>query len=73
MAFTRRGDTMYLHILNDTKELFFVENFKGKIKSMHFYKSKEKVNHKINEYGMFIEVPTNKKNQIDTIREIILK
>ncbi len=73
MAFTQRGNTMYLHILNDTKELFFVENFKGKIKSIRFYKSKEKVSHKINEYGMFIEVPNNKKDQIDTIIEIILK
>ena len=73
MAFTKRGNTLYLHILNDTKELFFVENFKGKIKSMRFYKSKEKVNHKINEYGMLIEVPNNKKDPIDTIIEIILK
>ncbi len=73
MAFTQRGNTMYLHILNDAKELFFVENFKGKIKSMHYYKSKEKVNHKISEYGMFIEVPNNKKDQIDTIIEIVLK
>lgn len=73
MAFTQSDKTLYLHILNETKELFFVENFKGKIKSIRFYKSKEKVNHKINEYGMFIEVPNNKKDQIDTIIEIILK
>ena len=73
MAFTQRGNTLYLHILNDTKELFFVEDFKSKIKSMRYYKSKEKVNHKISEYGMFIEVPNNKKDQIDTIIEIVLK
>lgn len=73
MAFTKKGKTLYLHILNETKELFFVENFKGKIKSVHFYKSKEKVSHKINEYGLFIEVPNNKKDQIDTIIEITLK
>lgn len=73
MAFTQKGKTMYLHILEETKELFFVENFKGKIKSMRFYKNKEKVNYKITKYGMFIEVPNNKKDQIDTIIEIILK
>jgi len=73
MAFTQRGKTMYLHILEETKELFFVENFKGKIKSIRFYKNKEKVNYKISKYGMFIEVPNNLKDQIDTIIEIILK
>ena len=73
MAFTQKGNTLYLHILDDSKELFFVENFKGNIRSMHFYKSKEKVNYKISKYGIFIEVPNNKKDQIDTIIEIILK
>jgi alpha-L-fucosidase len=73
MVFTQKGNTLYLHILDDSKELFFVENFKGNIRSMHFYKSKEKVNYKISKYGIFIEVPNNKKNQIDTIIEIILK
>ena len=28
-----------------------------------FYKNKEKVNYKITKYGMFIEVPNNKKDQ----------
>ena len=72
-AFTQKGKTTYLHILEENKELFFVENFKGKIKSMRFYKNKEKVNYKITKYGIFIEVPNNKKDQIDTIIEIILK
>ncbi len=61
MVFTQKGNTLYLHILDDSKELFFVENFKGNIRSMHFYKSKEKVNYKISKYGIFIEVPNNKK------------
>jgi len=73
MAFTQKGNTLYLHILDNSKELFFVENFKGNIRSMHFYKSEEKVNYKISKYGIFIEVPNNKKDQIDTIIEIILK
>jgi alpha-L-fucosidase len=73
MAITQRENTLYLHILDDSKELFFVENFKGKIKSIRFYKSKEKVKHKIDEYGLFIEVPNSKKDLIDTIIEIILK
>ena len=73
MAFTRKGKTLYLHILDENKELFFVENFKEKIKSIHFYKSNEKVTYRTNKYGMFIEVPKNKKDQIDTIIEITLK
>lgn len=73
MALTQRGKTVYLHILNNKKELFFIENFYPKLKSVKFYKSDDMVTYRTNEYGMFIEVPKSKKDPIDTIIEIILK
>jgi len=73
MAITQLGKTVYLHVLNTNKDLFFIENFHPQIKSMHFYKSKEKVTYRKNEYGIFIEIPKDKKDQIDTIIEINLK
>jgi alpha-L-fucosidase len=73
MAFTRKGKKVYLHILDDSKETFFVEGFNGKVKSMQYYKSNENVNYEITKYGMFVEVPKEKKDGIDTIIEIILK
>ncbi len=73
MAITQLGKTVYLHVLNANKELFFIENFHLPIKSMTFYNSKEKVTYRKSEYGIFIEIPDNKKDQIDTIIEINLK
>ncbi len=73
MASTRKGKTVYLHILEADKELFFLKDFEGRVKSMRFYKSNAPVTYNITKYGMFIEVPQVNKEPIDTIIEIILK
>jgi len=73
MASTRNGKTVYLHILEEDKDLFFLKDFEGRIKSMRFYKSNAPVTYKITKYGLFIEVPKESKEPINTIIEIILK
>ena len=73
MVSTQKGKTVYLHILDSTKELFFIKDFEGKIKTMQFYKNKEKVSYKVNNYGIIIEIPKEQKDAIDTIIEIVLK
>jgi len=73
MASTRKGKTVYLHILEEDKELFFLKDFEGRIKSIRFYKSNAAVTYKITKYGLFIEVPKANKEPINTIIEIILK
>ncbi|MEE9361465.1 MAG: alpha-L-fucosidase [Cellulophaga sp.] len=73
MAITRKGKTLYLHLLEGDKEVVFLEKFKGKIKSMRFYQGKEKVTYTINKYGLFVEVPSGRRDKIDTIIEITLR
>ncbi len=72
MVSTQKGKIVYLHILNMNKDLFFIENFKGEIKTMKFYKNKKNVTYEVNNYGIFIEIPEDQKDVIDTIIEITL-
>ena len=73
MVSTLKGNTVYLHILDENRDLIFIKDFKGKIKNMQFYKSKVNVSYKLNNYGIFIEIPDDQKDAIDTIIEITLK
>jgi len=73
MVSTRKGKIVYLHVLDENEELLFIKGFKGAVKTMKFYKNKEKVSYKINNYGIFIEIPDDQKDAIDTIIEITLK
>jgi alpha-L-fucosidase len=73
MVSTIKGNTVYLHILNENRDLIFIKDFKGKIKNMQFFKSKVNVSYKLNDYGIFIEIPDDQKDTIDTIVEIQLK
>jgi len=73
MVFTRKGKTVFLHILDEHKDVYFVKDFKAGVKNMRFYKSKTKVTYKITKYGMFVEVPKAQRERLDTIIEITLK
>ena len=73
MVSTQKGKKVYLHILDTKKELYFIKGFKEKIKSMKFFSTGKKVVYTITKYGLFIEVPKEQQNDIDTIIEIQLK
>ena len=73
IASTQKGKTVYLHLMDNRKDLFFVENFDQKIKSVKLYKQHKKVTYKVNEYGLFLEIPETDRNEVDTIVEIILR
>ena len=73
MVSTRKGKIVYLHVLDKNKDLLFIKDFKGKIKTMKFYKNNGKASYKITNYGIFIEIPDDQKDAIDTIIEITLK
>ncbi len=69
---TQKGNKMYLHIL-ENKDVFFIPEFKEKIKSIVFYKSRNKVKFKLDSYGLLIKIPEEEKDPIDTILQITLK
>lgn len=73
MASTQKGKTVYIHLMDNEKDLFFIENFDQKIKSVKLYKKMEKVTYKVNEYGLFLEIPKADRDEVDTIVEIILR
>ena len=70
---TQKGKTVYLHVMDPSKDLLFIPNFKERIKTMVFYKNKEKITYKLDKYGLFIEIPENQKDTIDTIIEMSIK
>ncbi len=73
LAITRKGNVLYLHILNPDKDVVFLEGFDGQIKSIVFYKSKNKVPHTNTEFGLLVKVPKKERLPIDTIVEIVLE
>lgn len=70
---TQKGKKLYLHILDWDKEVLLVQPFKEKVASVTFFKDQSKVNHRLDKYGLLLEVPNSKKDDIDTIIEITLK
>ena len=72
MVSTQKGNLIYLHVLQN-EGVLFIPDFKQSIKSIHFYKSKNKVKFKKSTYGLFIEIPEEEKDPIDTILEIKIK
>lgn len=69
---TQKGNSIYLHVLQNESVLFIPE-FMQTIESIHFYKSKNKVKFKTSTYGLFIEIPKEEQDPIDTIIELKLK
>lgn len=70
---TRKENTVYLHLLNANKERYYIPEFNGKIKSMTYYKSGEKVKYQASDLGLLIEVPKESMTPFDTIVEISLE
>lgn len=70
---TKKGKKLYLHILTDNKNIFFIPNFNATIKSIVLYKNKKKIPFKLDEYGLLVKIPKKDVDAIDTIVEITLK
>jgi alpha-L-fucosidase len=72
MVSTQKDKKTYLHLL-ENKKVLFIPEFKAPIKSMRFYKSKNKIKFKETSYGLLVEIPEKEQDSIDTILEIVLK
>ena len=72
MAFTEKGEVIYLHILDQSNKVF-IKDFDQKIKTVQLYKDKTLLKHQQNEFGLLIQVPQDKLDSADTIVELILK
>lgn len=70
MVSTQKGNKIYLHLLKNNKNVIFIPDFKERIKSICYYKSKNPVKFKKTDYGLLIEVSTEELDKVDTILEI---
>ncbi len=66
MVSTQKGDEIYLHILDEKKQSYLIPGFSGKIDKMTFA-SGQKVNYKINEFGLVFSIPDQERDSLDTI------
>ncbi len=72
MVSTQKGDTVFLHILDETKDSYLISGFSGKIRSMVFESTGSKVDYAVNEFGLTFKIPESEREDIDTIIRMVV-
>lgn len=70
---TQNGNTLYIHILNSELQELKIDGFQEKIKRVTFFNDQDKHGFTLKNEQLTISIPDEKKNEIDTIIEILLK
>ena len=70
---TQRGNTVYVHILNWEDESLLIPSWGMKIKSVRLFKDKSPLAFSDTKFGIAIQVPRSKMDDIDTIVELEIK
>ena len=70
---TKRGNKLYLHLLDLDSENIQIPNFNQQIRDVVFYQDKTEVSYQVSNNSLTLNVPSEKQNDIDTIIEITLK
>lgn len=70
---TAKGEKVYLHILDQKENVLFINDYKPKIKSAVLFRDKSPLKYEVNKYGLMLELPENKNDQVDTIVELTLR
>ena len=70
---TKRGNKLYLHLLDLDSENIQIPNFTQQIRDVVFYQDKTEVSYQVSNNSLTLNVPSEKQNDIDTIIEITLK
>ena len=73
MVSTQKGDTVYLHVFDDRKKAYLIEGFKGRIKSLTFESSGNKVDYLVNDFGLSFGIPEEERKDVDTILRMVLR
>ncbi len=73
MASTRKGKTVYLHLLDKTENTVFLKDFDQKLANVKLFSDKSSLKYQKTTYGLLIQVPKEKMENVDTIVEITLK
>ena len=67
LASTQTGDTVYLHMLNNSKKSYFIDGYLPTIKSLSYFNSGNKVNFRLRKDGLQINLDQEEMDDIDTI------
>ncbi len=73
IASTQIDNTVYIHLLNNSKKTYFIENFNPKIKDFKYFDSNQKVSYEKTNSGLIINVDQDKLDLIDTILVLNIK
>ena len=73
IASTQIDNTVYIHLLNNYKKTYFIENFHPKIKDLKYFDSNQKVSYEKTKSGLIINVDQDKLDPIDTILVLNIK
>ena len=70
---TKKGDVVYLHILNQNTKILNIEQFPYSIDSVKYFDTEQSLDYQNNEFGLSIDVSKLELNPIDNIVIIQLK
>lgn len=73
MVSTRKGEVVYLHLLDENKGTYLIPGFDARIRSMVFESTGTRVKHLVNEFGLAFEVPQSERDSLDTIIRMVLR
>ena len=73
IASTQIDNTVYIHLLNNYKKTYFIENFHPKIKDLKYFDSNQKVSYEKTKSGLIINIDQDKLDPIDTILVLNIK
>ena len=73
IASTQIDNTVYIHLLNNSKKTYFIENFNPKIKDFKYFDSNLKVSYEKTTSGLIINVDQDKLDLIDSILVLNIK
>ena len=72
-ATTQKGKTVFVHVMNLKEESVYLPGLTSKIGSATFFEDGSKTAYSQNKTGTVLEIPYNKRKEIDTIVRIELK
>ncbi|MGE0770122.1 MAG: alpha-L-fucosidase [Cyclobacteriaceae bacterium] len=70
---TQKGKTVFLHLLDWQDEVLVIPAWGGKVAKVTYFGTSTPVKYVQNEFGITLQLPKEKRNEIDTIIQIEMK
>lgn len=70
---TQKGKTVFLHLLDWQDEALLIPSWGGKVAKVTYFGTSAPVKYVQNEFGITLQLPKDKRNEIDTIIQVEMK